>query len=43
MLSANLIKRIPQSEEILLPILYLAAEPYTTGFTLVADGGMTAN
>ncbi|PLW69628.1 SDR family NAD(P)-dependent oxidoreductase [Pseudohalioglobus lutimaris] len=42
MLSANLIKRIPESEEILLPIFYLAAETYTTGFTLVADGGMTA-
>ena len=43
MLSANLIKRIPESEEILLPIFYLAAERYTTGFTLIADGGMSAN
>jgi NAD(P)-dependent dehydrogenase (short-subunit alcohol dehydrogenase family) len=43
MLSANLIKRIPESEDILLPIFYLAAETYTTGFTLVADGGMSAN
>lgn len=42
MLAANLIKRIPESDAILLPIFYLAAESYTTGFTLIADGGMTA-
>lgn len=42
MMASNLIKRIPESDEILLPIFYLAAESYTTGFTLIADGGMTA-
>jgi NAD(P)-dependent dehydrogenase (short-subunit alcohol dehydrogenase family) len=39
-LSRQLIKRIPESEEILNPVFYLASEPYTTGITLVADGGM---
>jgi NAD(P)-dependent dehydrogenase (short-subunit alcohol dehydrogenase family) len=41
MLQANLIKRIPDSEEILLPIFYLAAETYTTGMTLTPDGGFS--
>ncbi len=40
-LDAQLIKRIPEAEEILGPVFYLASEPYTTGITLVADGGMT--
>ncbi len=40
-LSGQLIKRIAESEEILNPVFYLASEPYTTGITLVADGGMT--
>lgn len=40
-LSRNLIKRIASTEEILNPIFYLASESYTTGTTLVADGGMT--
>jgi NAD(P)-dependent dehydrogenase (short-subunit alcohol dehydrogenase family) len=40
-LSRTLIKRIADSEEILNPIFYLASEAYTTGTTLVADGGMT--
>ncbi|MBW2268985.1 MAG: glucose 1-dehydrogenase [Deltaproteobacteria bacterium] len=40
MLGANLIKRLAESEEILHPIFYLAGESYTTGITLVADGGM---
>lgn len=39
-LSGQLIKRIPEADEILRPVFYLAAEPYTTGITLVADGGM---
>jgi NAD(P)-dependent dehydrogenase (short-subunit alcohol dehydrogenase family) len=39
-LSQQLIKRIAESEEILNPVFYLASEPYTTGITLVADGGM---
>jgi NAD(P)-dependent dehydrogenase (short-subunit alcohol dehydrogenase family) len=42
MLQANLIKRIPESEEILLPIFYLAAETFTTGMTLTPDGGFSA-
>lgn len=41
MLDAALIKRIADSEEILNPVFYLAAESFTTGTTLVADGGMT--
>lgn len=40
MLEANLIKRIPEAKEILHPVFYLASESYTTGITLVADGGM---
>lgn len=43
MLHANLIKRIPESEEILLPIFYLAAETYTTGMTLTPDGGFSVS
>ncbi len=43
MLQANLIKRIPESEEILLPIFYLAAESYTTGMTLTPDGGFSVS
>jgi NAD(P)-dependent dehydrogenase (short-subunit alcohol dehydrogenase family) len=40
-LSQQLIKRIADTEEILNPVFYLASESYTTGITLVADGGMT--
>jgi NAD(P)-dependent dehydrogenase (short-subunit alcohol dehydrogenase family) len=40
MIDAALIKRIADSEEILNPVVYLAAESYTTGITLVADGGL---
>ncbi len=40
MLEANLIKRIAEAKEILNPVFYLAGESYTTGITLVADGGM---
>ena len=40
-LSQQLIKRIAEPEEILNPIFYLASESFTTGITLVADGGMT--
>ena len=40
MLEANLIKRIAEAREILHPVFYLAGESYTTGITLVADGGM---
>ena len=43
MMASNLIKRIPESDEILLPVFYLAAERYTTGTTLIADGGMTTS
>ncbi len=42
MLDANLIKRIPGSEEIVRPVFYLAGEPFTTGITLTADGGFMA-
>ena len=42
MLDANLIKRIPESEEIVRPVFYLAGEPFTTGITLTADGGFMA-
>jgi len=38
--SQQLIKRIAETEEILNPVFYLASESYTTGITLVADGGM---
>ena len=40
-MSQQLIKRIADTEEILNPVLYLARESYTTGISLVADGGMT--
>ncbi len=40
-MSQQLIKRIADTEEILNPVFYLASESYTTGITLVADGGMT--
>ncbi len=43
MIDANLIKRIAESDEILNPVFYLAGESYTTGITLVADGGMLIN
>lgn len=43
MIDANLIKRLAETEEILNPIFYLAGESYTTGITLVADGGMLCN
>ena len=39
-MSQQLIKRVAESEEILNPVFYLASESYTTGITLVADGGM---
>ncbi len=42
MVSAALIPRIAATEEILNPIFYLATESYTTGITLVADGGLMA-
>ncbi len=38
--SQQLIKRIADADEILNPVFYLASESYTTGITLVADGGM---
>jgi len=42
MIAAALIPRIAETEEILNPIFYLASEGYTTGITLVADGGLMA-
>lgn len=42
MLQAALIPRIAATEEILNPVFYLASESYTTGITLVSDGGMMA-
>jgi NAD(P)-dependent dehydrogenase (short-subunit alcohol dehydrogenase family) len=42
-LRISLIKRIAETEEILNPIFYLATESFTTGITLVADGGLMAN
>jgi NAD(P)-dependent dehydrogenase (short-subunit alcohol dehydrogenase family) len=42
-LKAQLIKRIAETEEILNPIFYLASESFTTGITLVADGGFTTH
>ena len=42
MVDAALIARIADSEEILNPVFYLASEAYTTGITLVADGGLMA-
>jgi len=42
MVDAALIPRVAETEEILHPIFYLASEAYTTGITLVADGGLMA-
>lgn len=42
MIAAALIPRVAETEEILNPIFYLASESYTTGITLVADGGLMA-
>lgn len=42
MVSAALIPRVAETEEILNPVFYLADEAYTTGITLVADGGLMA-
>lgn len=42
MVAAALIPRIAETEEILNPVFYLASESYTTGITLVADGGLMA-
>jgi NAD(P)-dependent dehydrogenase (short-subunit alcohol dehydrogenase family) len=42
MVEAALIPRIAETEEILNPIFYLASEAFTTGITLVADGGLMA-
>ncbi|MFT6890080.1 MAG: NAD(P)-dependent dehydrogenase (short-subunit alcohol dehydrogenase family), partial [Halioglobus sp.] len=40
MLEANLMKRIADAQEIINPVFYLAGESYTTGTTLIVDGGM---
>ena len=42
MVTAALIPRIAETEEILNPVFYLASEAFTTGITLVADGGLMA-
>lgn len=42
MVTAALIPRIAETEEILNPVFYLASESFTTGITLVADGGLMA-
>jgi NAD(P)-dependent dehydrogenase (short-subunit alcohol dehydrogenase family) len=42
MVTAALIPRIAETEEILNPVFYLASESFTTGITLVADGGFMA-
>jgi NAD(P)-dependent dehydrogenase (short-subunit alcohol dehydrogenase family) len=42
MVEAALIPRIAETEEILNPVFYLASEAFTTGITLVADGGLMA-
>jgi len=42
MIDAALIPRIAATEEILNPVFYLASESFTTGITLVADGGLMA-
>jgi NAD(P)-dependent dehydrogenase (short-subunit alcohol dehydrogenase family) len=42
MVTAALIPRIAATEEILNPVFYLATESFTTGITLVADGGLMA-
>ncbi|MFT4613447.1 MAG: NAD(P)-dependent dehydrogenase (short-subunit alcohol dehydrogenase family) [Bacteroidia bacterium] len=42
MVAAALIPRVAETEEILNPVFYLAEESFTTGITLVADGGLMA-
>lgn len=42
MVDAALIPRIAETDEILNPVFYLASESFTTGITLVADGGLMA-
>ncbi len=42
MVNAALIPRVAETEEILNPVFYLATESFTTGITLVADGGLMA-
>lgn len=42
MVNAALIPRVAATEEILNPVFYLADEAFTTGITLVADGGLMA-
>ncbi|MDX1732715.1 MAG: glucose 1-dehydrogenase [Halioglobus sp.] len=42
MVNAALIPRVAETEEIINPVFYLASESYTTGITLVADGGLMA-
>jgi NAD(P)-dependent dehydrogenase (short-subunit alcohol dehydrogenase family) len=42
MVDAALIPRVAETEEILNPVFYLASESFTTGITLVADGGLMA-
>lgn len=42
MVAAALIPRVAETEEILNPVFYLASESFTTGITLVADGGLMA-
>ena len=42
MIDAALIPRIAETQEILNPVFYLASESFTTGITLVADGGLMA-
>ena len=42
MIDAALIPRVAATEEILNPVFYLASESFTTGITLVADGGLMA-
>lgn len=42
MVEAALIPRIAETDEILNPVFYLASEGFTTGITLVADGGLMA-
>ncbi|MDG1944528.1 MAG: glucose 1-dehydrogenase [Halioglobus sp.] len=42
MVDAALIPRVAETEEILNPVFYLASESFTTGITLVTDGGLMA-
>ncbi len=42
LIDAALIPRVADASEILNPVFYLATEAYTTGITLVADGGVLA-